>query len=957
MTVLRRVEVLQGSARSFQQARPKWLAVGLALLWTVAIHAAQGEVVLDDFAYPTSTAARSTWIATAGPQVSMVSTGAWGSGPLMTLPCDFATRASRCYWDRTAMFKLGAYTDFEFEVYAPDPGAISAFTLYFKSGGGWYGASAMLQQTGWQKVRFRKSAFIAEGNPSGWDSISGIRLSPWKGASRTTYLAAAKLRAFTPSVLLIRDEASSNLPIVEETIDRHLEWLGRYNIECGVVSRTEVAAGALSQARLAILPYNENVSAGEWAALSNHVATGRQILAYYLLPSHLEKLLGIRSTGWTQGDFKQWVFADPHITGLPDRVDQASWNITRAVPNGMLNSRTIASWYNSQGKSTGHAAWLASDSGLFMSHVLLGDDADRKAYALLCLLAKYLPDLWPSASQGALESIGKFPPFGGFEEAHDRIGKSAALTLRAPFAGAALANASALREVALAAHASADFPGAILKSQSAQRELKRGYSLSLRPMDPEFRGLWEHHATGPFPGNWEAAIDALVTNGFNAIFPNMLWGGLAHYESQVLPRSAEFSQYGDQIAACVTAAKARNVQTHIWKVNWNLEGAPSQFISELRSAQRTQVSSTGQPMDWLCPSHPANFALETNSMLEVVRNYDISGVHFDYIRYPNADYCYCAGCGQRFQAETSRTLTHWPGDVLAAGAVRSAFLDWRREQITRLVRTVSSEAKKLKPGLKVSAAVFPDAASALDDVGQDWRRWIDEGIVDFLCPMNYRKDLSGFTNLVAQQLAYASGRVPIYPGIGAFILESEGVLAQIEGTREAKCGGFVLFELSSGVTTNLFPMLRAGSTAPDEEDTDRDFLPDAWELRYFSDLDTATTQTDFDKDGINESTEYVTGMNPKLSDTGHRLGTVAGTPLLLKLPVLPATGPGYARAERHYSIEGSPEASSGPWEPFSELVDYTASGASAYQIEVAPVMSANRFYRARIWLQERRSSE
>ena len=31
-------------------------------------------------------------------------------------------------------------------------------------------------------------------------------------------------------------------------------------------------------------------------------------------------------------------------------------------------------------------------------------------------------------------------------------------------------------------------------------------------------------------------------------------------------------------------------------------------------------------------------------MLEVVRNYDVDGVHFDYIRYPNKDGCFCAGC-------------------------------------------------------------------------------------------------------------------------------------------------------------------------------------------------------------------------------------------------------------------------------------------------------------------------
>ena len=37
------------------------------------------------------------------------------------------------------------------------------------------------------------------------------------------------------------------------------------------------------------------------------------------------------------------------------------------------------------------------------------------------------------------------------------------------------------------------------------------------------------------------------------VLPNMLWGGLAHYPSDVLPRSETFRKHGDQIAQCVAA--------------------------------------------------------------------------------------------------------------------------------------------------------------------------------------------------------------------------------------------------------------------------------------------------------------------------------------------------------------------------------------------------------------------
>ena len=160
-------------------------------------------------------------------------------------------------------------------------------------------------------------------------------------------------------------------------------------------------------------------------------------------------------------------------------------------------------------------------------------------------------------------------------------------------------------------------------------------------------------------------------------------------------------------------------------------------------------------------------------MLEVVRNYDVDGIHFDYIRYPDSDYCYCTGCGARFQSQTGQTVTNWPADVLATGALRNAFLDWRRAQITRLVAAVYAGVKALKPGVQVSAAVFPDATSAYDGVGQDWRRWITNGIVDFLCPMDYTTEPAPVSpTWWRNNSPMRPGEFPIYPGIGAYVLET-----------------------------------------------------------------------------------------------------------------------------------------------------------------------------------------
>ncbi|MCC6822438.1 MAG: family 10 glycosylhydrolase, partial [Verrucomicrobia subdivision 3 bacterium] len=889
----------------------------VASLFLAPARSLAGTLILDDFAYATTNAARAAWTASGAPAVAMATGGEWGPDQVVLLPCDFATRSTRCTWDRAVNLNLASYAEFALEIFAPNPGAISSFTLYFKSGAGWYGASATLSQAGWQTLRFAVSDFIPEGTPAGWSQITGIRLSPWKGAAQNTYLAVRQLRAFTPTVLLVRDPQSSNPDIVQQTIDRHLAWLGGYNISCGVITRTNVEAGLLLGSKLAILPYNEAVSETEMTRLESFVAAGGKVMVYYLLPLRLPALLGVTPTGWTAGDFAAWKFSDPTIPNLPTRVFQSSWNITTAVTNGLLNSRVTAKWENSLGQDTGKAAWLASDHGFFMSHVLLGDDADQKSYALLCLIGSIVPEVWPAAAAGAIDQIGRVGPYLTYNEAVAAIRQQGSPTLRSPLVESELTAAETNRISALAAQVVTNDSQAIFSAQSARAHLRQAFLLSLKPVAPEFRAFWEHHATGPYPGNWAASAAALATNQFNAVFPNMLWGGLAHYNSAYLPHSAEFNQYGDQITACVNAAHARGLQVHVWKVNWNLEGAPQSFINDLRAANRTQVSRTGATIDWLCPSHPDNFALETNAMLEVVRNYDVDGIHFDYIRYPSSDYCYCTGCRARFQSQTGHTVANWPADVLAAGTLRNAFLDWRRAQITRLVAAVYAGTKALKPAVRVSAAVFPNALTAFDGEGQDWRLWITNGIVDFLCPMDYTTDVHGFTNLVAQQLAYAGGQVPIYPGIGAFVLETDATLTQIQAARNLNTHGFIVFELSPASATNLLPAIGAGATAPDEPDTDNDLLPDSWEQRWFENLTTAGLATDADADGLNDRSEYIAGMNPTQSTPGLSLEVRwNGGQVEVSFPARAVDAPGYQNAARHYRLESTATlASGGVWEP------------------------------------------
>ena len=330
---------------------------------------------------------------------------------------------------------------------------------------------------------------------------------------------------------------------------------------------------------------------------------------------------------------------------------------------------------------------------------------------------------------------------------------------------------------------------------------------SLPARTGEFRGAWIHSGYGIEGWGWDNTVAVLASNGFNAILPNLLWGGLAHYPSKLLPVSSKVKAQGDQLAECLRACRKYGIELHVWKVNYNLATAPREFVQQMRAAGRTQKDRAGRDVDWLCPSHDETFALERDSMLEVAREYAVDGIHFDYIRYPDRNACFCDGCRQRFEKSNGMKLVKWPEDALD-GEAAATFADWRREQITRLVRAVSDAAHALQPKLQVSAAVWGGWKSARESIGQDAQAWIDAGCLDFVCSMNYEGDDEVFAELTRKQVAAANHKTPLYIGLGAHKLTGPEQLArQIRLSRELGARGFVVFQLNEKVATQFLPKL------------------------------------------------------------------------------------------------------------------------------------------------------
>ncbi len=793
-----------------------------------------------------------------------------------TVDLNYATEpeAERFSLDLPFKADCSAFDRFAISCKLENPEGIGSATLYFKSGGGWYSMTGAPRRspTGETTYLFEKNGYMSEGKPAGWNKIDAIRVSFWRGKSTDGRVLFRSLDAsrFALPILDV-DETGGNDWVVSSCA----RSLSRAGFSVGRVdARDGVSAEALRGRPCVFLPIAERIRPETVDALCDYVDAGGFVFAFYNAPEKLLRKLGFERGHYVRCEdagfdvaemrFDESVLQEAAARGfvLPSKIEQNSWALMTAEPLvdweagqtspifGDKRARKLADWFDKKGGSVDKPAILASPNGFFCSHIFLDEGATAQATLVEAFVSAFDRNLerrrawqsWRSIFEIGLEPDAdvltkRRETLSALEKALTERGWTLADVARliggedfANFDGKSGENGesrknAAVDQVAQTAESRTDLTALRADVDAIRAEFVDAYCRSLPSRAGEGRFWWEHSGFGIERGDWEKTAQALADAGFNGVIPNMLWGGIAYYRSDILPVAPSVEQYGDQIAAAVAACQKRGIETHIWKVCFNASNAPAEFLAEMRAQGRLQVSLDGEESPWLCPSHPANLELERAALEEVATKYDVDGIHLDYIRYPDGDHCFCDGCKARFSAEyerkTGRKLDNFPTCVRENKEIRAAFDEWRRSHITSLVRSIRRTLDEKRPNVALSAAVFSGIDSAKRSVAQDWIGWIDEGLLDFVCPMDYTSDAAGFAATVRGQLDAIGGRTPVYPGIGmtatGISMTAEQVAAQVVEARKAGADGFTIFNLDPRTAKVALPALKKGATAEPTE--------------------------------------------------------------------------------------------------------------------------------------------
>ncbi len=713
----------------------------------------------------------------------------------------------------------------------------SSVVLYFHSGDGWYsmpGDCIQLQGENLYRYTFLTANCRTEGDPGPLSEVDRIRLAFYPRSNKDSSIKLLALTTPQPTMLLICQE---DQPSYSQSI---CNILSSEQLNCQIIPMNQLTMADLKRYSIAILPYQDKMSEKTTDLLCQYLDEGGFLIACYTMPETLLNKMGFGPGTYVRmsdiGVKLAEMRVDSHCASqyahlFPKAIFQNSHNITVSFPRtqddpllpndlkSASNQPYIAAWwYNSDGEKTKYPAILASGRGFYISHVLYGNQDSNKAAFLQAICLKknadyqstYLHRLWYNfLEQGRSTDSPETYYSREIPSILEELGKKewTAETLL-----------SLLKKKDNSIDQISKFT-TDLKEVAHMRMMARTKAVGSRA--DEGRYWWEHSGLGAYPGNWDRTMKELSEAGFNGIMVNMQWGGSAHYESAYLPAHNRYVQYGDQVEQAVKAGKKYGVEVHVWKVNYNAEYTTStEFMEKMQKEGRLQQSITGEVKKWLCPSHPANKQLEADAMLEVAKKYNIDGIHFDYIRYDGAQFCFCEGCrnrfGQYWKQKYGSEITNLIESIKKDPKVKEEFQTWRREQITSLVRMVRERVDRECPQIKISAAVFRDYPNCRDGVGQDWVEWAKRGYLDFVCPMNYSNNDTTFMDWTKTQKEALGNSIPFYPGIGlsssSSRLQIDQVAKQIKLTRDLGAQGFTIFSLTPYNAEYVLPLFKSGPT-------------------------------------------------------------------------------------------------------------------------------------------------
>ena len=312
-----------------------------------------------------------------------------------------------------------------------------------------------------------------------------------------------------------------------------------------------------------------------------------------------------------------------------------------------------------------------------------------------------------------------------------------------------------------------------------------------QPAQDGMRGVWVSSVAnidypsqqGLSADQLKSEADTILNNiaamGLNTVFLQVRPSADALYQSALFPWSRYVSGTTGQapdgdfdvLAYWVEGAHSRGLQLHAWLNPYRITRDGKEELDAL-----PETSPAKQHPEWVVeyegnyyfnPGLPAVQQLVVDGAAEIVRNYDVDGIHLDDYFYPGTDF------------NDATAYARYGDDFDDIG-------DWRRDNVNTLIASLDETVHAINPELSFGvspAGIWDNKAdnpkgsdtngrSSYREIYCDSVEWVKRGTVDYICPQLYWSigyEIADFEVLVDWwQDIVSTSDVALYIGIGAY---------------------------------------------------------------------------------------------------------------------------------------------------------------------------------------------
>lgn len=357
-------------------------------------------------------------------------------------------------------------------------------------------------------------------------------------------------------------------------------------------------------------------------------------------------------------------------------------------------------------------------------------------------------------------------------------------------------------------------------SQLAIEYANKALSMAVPFKSDELRGVWIRPACKT-KEDVVYVISRLAEAGINNIFLETYYHGMTIFPSKTMVKYGFIEQNPlftdlDVLKTFVDEAHKRNIKVNVWFETFYVGNKkPESNKKSILAVNPTWANLTKKGYDsekpvqcsaehngyFLDPANPEVQTFLLQLACEIIYNYQVDGINMDYIRFPQAAIPKVAGSEinawgytQYAREEFKSFYNVDPLALTPQDQLWKAWNDYRRGKITEFVRRLSKICRSNK--VTLTAVIFPNRYSALENKHQDWAVWTDNDLIDGFTPLFLTCDPVTAADMMRGVIRYKNTKTKLYAGLFiAFMNGSESDLVrQVHEARKLKIDGFSIFD-------------------------------------------------------------------------------------------------------------------------------------------------------------------